>query len=192
MVGQLVKFSDYSVRSDRTGSSSVDEVERSAKPKLHVAGASDHQAEPARSISIDELYNIKEALTRELSSALELLATCAQRIREATDAWNDENRIASDDAMQRLIVLLPESFSCRGLGDGFGAIVNATFHGLRNLEGIPPSKEQIEQIGQLFVFLRSQPFLTFETAVEQITKLEDRGLKVEPAGFDDLTELLSE
>ena len=152
----------------------------------------DRSAQPFVGMPIDDLYPLRDTLKPELTTAFRLLDETLERIKDAIDAQRRDDLIASDDALQRLQMLLPELFCCRTLGDGFGAIINAIYHGLRNRQGQPLQKNQVIAIGQALRKIRSEPFLEFEEAVEHIMAMEDTELMVEPAEFEYLQDLLSE
>ncbi len=88
--------------------------------------------------------------------------------------------------------VLPELFCCRSIGDGFAAIINAVFHGLKNSKSDAVSEKQIQQIRLVLQRIRIEPFIDFQRATEQILKLEDVGFTVEPEEFPALADLLDE
>jgi hypothetical protein len=143
--------------------------------------------EPAR---IDDLYRDPSAIRPILRSALRGLATGIKATDQSLAALRRGEPIASDDAMIRLQMLLPELFCCRDLGDGFGSVINAIKISFDNAKGIPFNERQIVTIGQALNQIRNEPFLPFERAVDLITRLEDSGLIVEPGSFEALGDLL--
>lgn len=147
---------------------------------------------PVRRITTEELYSRFENVSPELNSAVRLLSRCLEYVDQALQAHRENDPIEADDATQRMQGLLPELFCCRSLGDGFGIVVNGLMCAFQNLAGIPLRREQIEKVRQILLSLRTEPFLRDEDAVKAITSLEDLGLRVEPAEFDYLTDLLDE
>ncbi len=147
---------------------------------------------PTTRMSIDELYSVPEAITPELNLALRLLGNCLNDVDHALSAIRSGNQIVSDDAMQRVQALLPELFNARVLGDGFGAIINATLCSLENMHGVPFNEQQIQIIRQILERIRSEPFMNFSAAVEEIMKLENAGFVVEPVAFEYLADWLDE
>ena len=143
-------------------------------------------------IAVEDLYPEMIAVRPELSGALRLLARSAQYLDEALDASTRGNAIIADDAVQRFQAVLPELFSCRALGDGFGAIVNAVINATSNQRGEFLSRLQTEQLKRSVLRLRSEPFIEFDEAVSEIMKMEDAGFSVEPREFDVLADWLDE
>jgi len=143
-------------------------------------------------LSIEDLYPLNEYLSPLLSAAFKLIDEAVQLVTEAINYFKEENKIASDDAIQRVQALLPELFCCRALADGFGAIVSSIFQGLRNREGEPLNFHQLVTLKTVLKKIRSEPYIVFDEAVDQIMKLEDVGFTVEPAEFAQMAELLDE
>jgi hypothetical protein len=100
------------------------------------------------------------------------------------------DHISADDAVQRFQALLPELFCCRSLGDSFATIINALFHGLKNLNGLPVSETQIVQILTSIRVLRRRPFLEYPEALAVVARLEAMNLRVDPPGLVTIQEVL--
>jgi hypothetical protein len=162
------------------------------KPKLRLVQDTGSREAEAGNISVDDLYPAPEAAAPELSVALRLLSTGLAYLREASDALRGGSDIAADSAVQQLQALLPELFNCRVLGDGYGAIINATHNSLRNIHGSPLRSEQINTIRQVLQRARSEPFIHFESALNEIEKLEQVGFVIEPPAFEYLADWLDE
>lgn len=161
--------------------------------KLRVITATDVEEKVSERIAIDELYPAdSEAVAPELKVSLRLLAVGLERVEEAIEADYAGDQIAADDAMQRLQALLPELFCCRNLSDSFGAIIIATYHALKNTEGQPLTQLQIRAIGKALGKARSEPFMRFESSVDEIMALEQAGFVVEPETFEYLADCLDE
>lgn len=142
-------------------------------------------------IAIDELYSDVVVIRPELSAALTLLARGIQDLEIAVRDV-ESNAIAADDAVQRFEGLLPDLFNCRSLGDGFGAILSGIINGLRNRKGEFLSQSQIVALLDIVVRLRTEPFIGYNDAVDEIIQMEDQGLAVEPAEFETLADWLDE
>lgn len=136
-------------------------------------------------IPVDELYQVSEAVAPELETGLRLLADALVYLRDAIVSHDEHNVIAADDAILKLQALLPELFCCRTLGDGFGAVINAIISSIQGLQGQPLTREQILVIANVLRRVRSEPFIGFEAATEEIMKLEEKILSVDPPGFTD-------
>lgn len=150
------------------------------------------QKHPQQRITIDELYSESATLSPELTVALGLLAQGLTDLDEALKTIQDGNQIAADDATQRFQAILPELFNCRTLSDSFGAMINAVLSALENKRGMPLTEDQIRAVRLSLYRLRSEPFMRFDSAVEEIMKLEEAGLIVEPLGFDALSDWLDD
>jgi hypothetical protein len=143
-------------------------------------------------ITIEELYPSSEAAAPELNAALRLLANGLDCVNKAFEATKKGHAIEGDDAIQRLQALLPELFNCRTLGDGYGAIINALLGSLENMHGVPLNEGQIMAIREVLGRVRSEPFLEFNSALDEIDKLEQANFVVVPPGFEELTDWLDE
>lgn len=146
----------------------------------------------AARIDVDELYPDRTLVSPLLGVALGLLDKALLHIQVAREAIQQDEQIDSDDAMQRLHGLLPELFCCRAIGDGFGAIIDAVSNSIENLAGKPAAKDQILSIEQAITRIKQEPFIEFREASYQIDGLENVGLVVDPAGFEELADLLDE
>lgn len=145
-----------------------------------------------KQIPIRELYPLANELKPALGTALHLLEEGLTHINVATNMLIEGDLVSSDDAIQRFQALLPELFCCRTLGDGFGAIVNAIFQSLKNLEGIPANIEQLGVIRNITNRILTEPFISFEEAVDEIILFETVGLISESSHFKYAADLLVE
>jgi hypothetical protein len=143
-------------------------------------------------ISIDELYEAREAIRNELGMALALLADARGMVTTALRAFHAGDELRADDQMQQLFSLLPELFCCRTLSDSFGAVINALFHSLKNLEGTPPTADQMKTILKVLSQVRDEPFMPFASAVDLVGLLEEAGLITEPSAIEFLSDWLDE
>lgn len=130
-------------------------------------------------IKIQDLYSDPKAVRPEISNAIILLTEANDLANEALSLFKADDIFNADDAVNRLLALLPELFCCRELGDGFGAMVNALFQGIKNLEGEPLNEMQIQATKLLINRLLNEPFLPFESALEEIEKLEESGFSID-------------
>jgi len=145
-----------------------------------------------KDIPTKDLYPLREEHSPVLTSAFRLLEEGSKQIEEAIKMDRDGDRIGSDNALMSFHALLPELFCCRSLSDGFGAIVNAMFHGINNFDGNPLNGQQLQALLNTLGRIQTEPFLEFNEAVEQIMTMEDVGFIVEPREFEYLSELLNE
>jgi hypothetical protein len=98
----------------------------------------------------------------------------------------------ADDAMMHVQVLMPELFSCRAVGEGFAAIVNAVQSSFENLHGQPLNLGQAQAIRSALLAIRNEPRLVFERSTILIAAMEAVDLSVDPASVEGLAEWLSE
>ena len=162
------------------------------KPKLLITSVVKSPEALVTRISVDDLYPSTEAAAPELSVALRLLSTALAYVDQASTSLEKGNDIVADDAVQQLQALLPELFNCRALGDGYGAIINAALNSLRNTHGSPINALQLRALRQVLQRARFEPFIQFESALDEIVKLEESGFLIEPAGFEYLADWLDE
>jgi hypothetical protein len=127
-----------------------------------------------------------------LSTALQLLDEGVKYLEESIKMIDQNDLLASDDALQRFQAMLPELFCCRDLGDGFGAIVNSIFHSLVNLRAAPLNRNQLNAIRKVVGRIYSEPYISFEEATDEILLLEDIGFQVEPSYFKYAADMLNE
>ena len=132
-------------------------------------------------IPTEALYPLSANLSPLISAAFRLLEEAIDKTTEAYDSLKDNELIASDDAMMHVMVILPELFCCKDISEGFGAIVNAIFYGMKNQEQKEAlTLDQINMVRFCLTRLQTEPFIEFADAVDIIMGLEDVGLTVEP------------
>jgi hypothetical protein len=141
---------------------------------------------------IETIYPAPEVGSVELTSAMRLLPEALQWTQVAVRTLDAGDLIRSDDAMLHVHSLLPELFCCRRLGEGFAAIMNAILSSFEGCGGVPMEKAQLEAVCRALVGIRSEPRMSFELALHFISAMEGAGLKVSPAGMDEIAEWLSE
>ena len=167
---------------------------QAARPpaNIELRVTTDESAPSLREPSLSELYTERSALSRDLANAMHLFEQVLERLESAQQSMDRDEPFRADDEIQYLFSLLPELFCCRSIGDGFGSIVGGIFHGLSNLEGIPPSKEQIDAIQTTFMLLSRRPFMSMDQALDTLMELEDAGLHLEPRELQTLVALVDE
>jgi hypothetical protein len=143
-----------------------------------------------QTLTVDELYADLDAGQSILAAAIILLDEAETKLIEATAAADSGDLITADDATQRFQALLPELFCCRSLGDSFATVINALFHGLKNLNGLPVREAQIAQILISIRVLRRRPFLEYSEALAVVARLEATSLRVDPQSLATIEEAL--
>lgn len=141
-------------------------------------------------VEIEDLYPGLEAGSHELIQALRLLLAANTHVQEASNLLQEGDPIGADLAIQRLHRIFAELFNCRRLGDGFGALINALFCSLENLNGAPLNLEQVHAISRILNLIRREPYIGFAAATEQVDMLEEAGLSIDPDGFEYLADWL--
>jgi hypothetical protein len=147
-------------------------------------------AQSERMLAVEDLYPGLDPQKSILASALLLLGESETKLTEAAKAADDGDQISADDAAQRFQALLPELFCCRSLGDSFATVINALFHGLKNLRGTPVSGAQIAQMRNSISVLRRRPFLEYREALDIVARLEAAKLRIDPQGLTAIQEVL--
>jgi hypothetical protein len=145
---------------------------------------------PERMLTVDDLYPDLDPKDSILASALVLLDEAETTLVEAVALASEGDQISADDAVQRFQALLPELFCCRSLGDSFATVINALFHGLKNLNGLPATETQIAQMLNSTRVLRKRPFLVYTEALAVVARLEATKLRVDPRGLTTIQEIL--
>jgi hypothetical protein len=141
-------------------------------------------------LTVDDVYGELDTRDSVLGSALRLLIEAESKLIEGQVSAAAGDQISADDATQHFQALLPELFCCRSLGDSFATIINALFHGLKNLNGLPIAEAQITQMLNSIRVLRRRPFLEYGEALALVSRLEATGLRVEPQGLAAIEEVL--
>lgn len=187
-MGQLLQFKEPTVNygMDHATAASSRKIE---EPTVTV---SEGDSKPFGFILTKSLYPLASELNPKLATAMQLLEEGVCQLDEAINMFIENNLLSSDDALQRFQALLPELFCCRDLGDGFGAVVNAVFHSLKNLEGMPANREQLFAIKKIINRIATEPFLSIEEAVDEIILIEKAKLIVEPSNFKFMADMLIE
>ena len=86
---------------------------------------------------------------------------------------------------------LQELFLCRGVSEGMGNVVLATYYALKNKRGAPLNLDEVFAVTRALERVRENLFLTFEQSLDVIDALSDSGLVVEPPEAEQLADLLA-
>lgn len=152
-----------------------------------------HEAFRPDPVGIEEIYHSPELIaTPYLRNALRLILIAMGHVDNALELLTEGDKVGADDAMQHYQVLLPELFACRSIGEGFGLIVSSLQNATTRLHGQAMEGRQVRAVRSALIALRSEPFMTFDAGIEQVSRLEDVDLNVEPPKFEYLADLLSE
>ena len=143
------------------------------------------QGSAAQVISIERLYERTES-SRELLAALDLLLEAKSRLQESRMMLKSGDALGADRSVTRFRALLDDLFVCRGIGDGYGNVINAITISLVNLHGRPLDIGQLGTLWRIIADLRERPFLSLEASFELIDQLEDSGFLVDPVTLPEL------
>lgn len=143
-------------------------------------------------ISIDELYHNPEFTSRELQTALRLLAECITLADEALGELRASRPLASHEATISIQSLLPELFACRGLGDGYGALINCVQLALINRHAVPLEESHLIALRSILRATRDAPFIRFDKARRLIRDFEQHDFVVEPVTLQFLSSFFDE
>jgi hypothetical protein len=124
-------------------------------------------------LSIDELYPAADDTGRNISKAKRVLRTCIEHCREAQHHLEEGNRLKSDNEMVHVQNRLPDLFTYRDLGDGFGMVVDALLTVFENLDDMPCTLQQIKTVRRVLSDLRDRPYMGSGKAVDLTLQLED-------------------
>jgi hypothetical protein len=150
------------------------------------------QSSVSNQIETKTLYPVSQELRPELTTAFRLIEEGLALVALAIKEEREGDMISSDDAINRLQALLPELFCCRSISDGFGAIINAVYHSIQNMQGTPLNADQLHALRKILNRVNTEPFLTYEEAVDEIITLEKVGFEVEPSYFKYAADVLDE
>jgi hypothetical protein len=159
--------------------------EAAARITVHPEGT-EQKEQLHRLIDIDVLYPVPEGAKPQVVEALTVLASAISLLEDARQAIAQGKPIPADDSMQHFQMLLPQLFKYRGLGDGYGLIINSIHFAIANQEGRPISSDQMTTIWRVLKELRVRPFLTFDKALDYVADLENSNLQVDPRPVSEL------
>lgn len=124
-------------------------------------------------LSIDELYPAADDTDGNLSKAKRVLRTCIEHCREAQQHLEEGDSLKADNEMVHVQNRLPDLFTYRDLGDGFGMVVDALLTAFENLDDMPCNLEQIKAVRRVLLDLRDRPYMSSGKAVDLTLQLED-------------------
>ena len=172
---------------DGTGGESIDRTTAKVSEQFDNVKLSGDTITPT-----EELYPADSGYNPVLSTAFDLLRESISFLDESIDRLKENDLIKSDDSLQQFQAIIPELFCCRNLGDGFGAIVISIYHSLKNNEGLPLKQNQLKIIRKIINRLCTEPYISFDDAVEEISELEEANLLVQPDHFKYVADLLND
>jgi hypothetical protein len=138
------------------------------------------------SIPIDVLYPATKESAPDVLIALGLLADAIAILEDARMASKAKDLVMADRYVQRFQAALPGLFAPRGIGDGYGVIINSLHFAFINQRGKPLSFDQLTTVWRVLRELRNGPFVQFEQALEYVGELETSGLQIDPGPISEL------
>jgi len=132
----------------------------------------------ASPISMDLLYQGREAGSRQFIRALELLDQASESLSEARASHDDGDRIGSASEVLRFEQLLQPLFECRDIGDGYANVINTIHFAIANLKGELLSEAQITALWRIIRELAEGPFLSFSDSLVFVKQLDTVGLRL--------------
>src|ERR1700730_11459686 len=98
-------------------------------------------------VGFGNFYPLGESEGSGIAGAITLLREGLEKIEQAITLCREHDAVGCDDCLQQVVALLPELFVWgQSAGDGFSAVVLATFHCVRNASG-PCSERQLLELG---------------------------------------------
>lgn len=144
------------------------------------------------STSLADLYPASEAAsTSAIGTVRQLLSEAAKSAAGAQASFASGDQIESDQQMMLVQGALQELFLCRGVSEGMGNVVLATYYALKNKRGAPLNLDEVFAVTRALERVRENLFLTFEQSLDVIDALSDSGLVVEPPEAEQLADLLA-
>ncbi len=139
----------------------------------------------AKPISIDVLYQAREAGSRNFNRAIELLGLASESLSEARDAIEDNDKVACASEVMRFEQLLQPLFECREIGDGFANVINTIHIAIANRKGEPLTDVQINTLWRILRAVLNGPFLNFTESLVFVRDLSKVGLGLNNSFFQE-------
>jgi hypothetical protein len=149
-------------------------------------GGGSARATVQSAIPIDALYPATKESAPDVLIALGLLADAIALLEEARTASKARDMVMADRYVQRFQAALPGLFTPRGIGDGYGVIINSLHFAFINQRGKPLSFDQLTTVWRVLRELRNGPFVQFEQALDYVGELETSGLQIDPEAISEL------
>jgi hypothetical protein len=166
--------------------------EEEKKERLPIHSAKPEDAGETSPLSVDELYPGGDETNGSLSRAKRVLRTCIEHCREAQQHLEEGDALKSDNEVVHVQNRLPDLFTYRELGDGFGMVVDALLTAFENLDDVPCDLQQIKAVRRVLSDLRDRPFMSSGKAVDLTLQLEDAGLDTDHEAMAPFSDWLEE
>jgi hypothetical protein len=124
-----------------------------------------------------------------VTDTIAALKNAVQKLDEALSLQQEQDDIGCDDCLQQLIALLPDLFvRGRSIGDGFSAVILATFHGMKNSG--PLTEEQLLALRSGLLKVANAPYIDFDDALDIQETYEGVGLDPDSSEIGKLGEVI--
>jgi hypothetical protein len=154
------------------------EASLTGSPEIKSAGQFAQRTGGGKPISIDVLYQAREAGSMSFNRALELLGLASESLSEAREAIESGDRVARASEVLRFEQLLQPLFECRAIGEGFSNVINSIHISIANLQGEPLSDAQINTLWRVIREVSLAPFLSFSESLVFVRQLGKVGLSL--------------
>lgn len=143
-------------------------------------------------LSIDDLYLETDSEDEGLGGAKRVLGTCIEHCRDAQQHAEEGDWIKSDNEMVHVQNRLPDLFTYRDLGDGFGMVVDALLTVFENQDDMPCTLPQIKAVRRVLADLRDRPFMSSRKTIDLTLQLENAGLDTDHEAMAPFSDWLEE
>jgi hypothetical protein len=162
------------------------------KGTIPLTSADPEGGEETSTLSVDELYPGASDTDGALARAKRVLRVCIEHCRGAQNHLEEGSALKSDNEMVHVQNRLPDLFTYRELGDGFGMVVDALLTAFENLDDMPCDLQQIKAVRRVLSDLRDRPFMSSGKAVDLTLRLEDAGLDTDHQAMAPFSDWLEE
>jgi hypothetical protein len=167
-------------------------IEEEEKGSIPVSPSEPEEVKETSPLSIDELYPGVDETDGNLSRGKRVLRTCIEHCREAREHLEEGDGLKSDNEMVHVQNRLPDLFTFREFGDGFGMVVDALLTAFENLDDMPCDLQQIKAVRRVLSDLRDRPFMSSKKAVDLTLQLEEAGLDTDHQAMGPFSDWLEE
>jgi hypothetical protein len=195
MIAQVVTLSEFrDARREATRGSEYSPISQSTVteiPHATIKEETNPDEAPREHDTIDyrAFYPLGGVSDVIVDTSAKLLREGVARFEQAIALHREQDAIGCDDCVQRVRALLPELFVWgRKIGDGFGAVILATFHSIVNA-GEALTERQLLELRNGLRAIGSAPYMDFDTAMSIQEKFERVTLDPDPKGISQFGEM---
>jgi hypothetical protein len=187
MIAQVVTLSEYrDARREETRGSEGDPI---SQPTVIEETNKEEVPREHRAIDYRVFYPLGGISDVVVDASTKLLREGVERFEQAIELHREQDTIGCDDCVQRVRALLPELFVWgRKIGDGFSAVILATFHSIVNASDALTEPQLLELRNGLRAIC-SAPYMDFGTAMDIQDKFDRVTLDPDPQGISQFGEM---